>query len=149
MAWSAYQRKRLAFEKSAIDQLFPSFQVYQPTSDTYWKGTIVTNGGRHYVIRIEVPENYPEQPPRTYIVSPCPLYTYNGQKLTKWGTSHTMHTFTPKGDWAQMCLFREECWSSEYTIVKIIKKARIWLEAFDVHRRTGVNLCEIVGTQKR
>lgn len=147
MVWTDSQQKRLYIEKLWIDQYFPNFQVKNLTSDTYWLGGMTTNGGNKYQLHVQIPVNFPDQSPSLYIVSPFPLYTYLGTKLADLGTSHIMHTFEPSNGCVQMCLFRSENWSADYTIFKCLKKARIWLEAFDEHLRTGTDMCDLVGTQ--
>lgn len=148
MGWTESQRIRLAVEKKAIDKYFPNFEVKDPLENTYWIGTIVTNKGTQYIVRINIPVQYPEQPPKTYIVSPHPLYTFDGTNLLDIGTSHKMHTFESTNGYVQMCLYRSECWSAEYTLISCLKKARIWLEAYDEHLDTGKEMCDIVGTQE-
>lgn len=148
MGWTRSQQNRLAMEKKAIDQYFPEFEVKNPTNNTYWEGLIITNTNSYYKIRIEIPSNYPEQPPETYIVSPKPLYAYAGKNLLYFGTSHEMHTFASENGYVRMCLYNSECWSAEYTLISCIKKARIWLEAFDHHLTTGKKMCDILGTQR-
>ena len=146
MGWTIAQQKRLLQEKYFIDQLFPAFQVKNPTTNTYWIGTMITNANRKYQIRINIPEQYPDQPPDTYIISPNPLYTYGGTDLSTIGTSHEMHTFASSDGYPQMCLYRPEYWTAEYTLISCLKKARLWLEAYDEHLDTGKRMCDIVGT---
>lgn len=146
MGWTITQQKRLQLEKYFIDQLFPTFQVKHPTTNTYWTGTLTTNADRKYRLRIYIPEQYPEQPPRTYIISPNPLYTYDGTDLYTIGASHKMHTFDSSNSYPQICLYRPENWTAEYTLVSCLKKARLWLEAYDEHLDTGKNMCDILGT---
>lgn len=147
MGWTESQRIRLSMEKQAIECLFPAFEVRNPVKDTYWIGTLTTNAGKRYKVRIDIPHQYPEQPPETYIISPSPLFAHDGTNLLALGTSHEMHTFKSDNGYVKMCLYRSEYWSAEYTLISCLKKARIWLEAYDAHLETGKKMCEIVGTQ--
>ena len=146
MAWTTYQQKRLAIEKQLIDVYFPDFELSSPTISTSWEGLMLTNGNNFYKIRIEIPTRYPDVHPLAYIVEPSPLLTYNGNKLIDHGTSHAMHTFEPKGEWVQMCLYNSVAWTPECTVVKCLKKARLWIEAYDKHLLTGTKMSELVGT---
>lgn len=146
MGWTVAQQNRLQQEKYFIDQLFPAFQVKNPTQNTYWIGTMTTNANRKYQLRIDIPDEYPDQAPHTYIISPNPLYTYSGANLAQISPSHEMHTFTSLNGYPQICLYRSEYWSAEYTLVSCLKKARLWLEAYDEHLDTGKKMCDIVGT---
>lgn len=148
MGWTESQRIRLAMEKQAVEHFFPTFEVKNPTNNTYWIGTLVTNVGKKYTIRMDIPHQYPEQPPNVYIISPSPLFTYDGTNLLALGTSHEMHTFSSANSYVMMCLYRSDCWSAEYTLIACLKKARLWLEAYDTHLETGEKMCDIVGTQK-
>lgn len=148
MGWTKSQMIRLAMEKGTIDRYFPQFEVRDPMENTYWIGAMRTNADNLYMIRMEIPHQYPEQPPAVYIVRPKELYTYDGSNLLKLGVSHKMHTFAPKNKWVQMCLYRSEYWSAEYTLLSCLKKARLWLEAYDEHLDTGKEMCDILGTQE-
>jgi len=148
MGWTESQRIRLSMEKQAIENLFPTFVVQSPLKNTYWIGTMNTNAGNQYKVRIDIPCQYPDQPPEVYIISPNPLYTYNGTNLLTLGTSHEMHTFSSANGYVKMCLYRSEYWSAEYTLISCLKKARLWLEAYDTHLETGKKMCDIVGTQE-
>lgn len=148
MGWSKSQQNRLMFEKQIMDRLFPQFEVKSPLMDTYWIGEMKTNSGKQYTIRINIPAQYPEQAPDICIVAPSSLYTYTGKKLQDMGCSHEMHTFTPENGYVKMCLFRTEYWSAEYTLTSCLRKARIWLEAYDEHLKSGKKMCDILGTQQ-
>jgi len=147
MSWADWQQKRLYREKIWIDQYFPSFKVHDPTNNTYWLGWLTTNAERKYEIHVQLTADYPDQAPRLYITSPFPLFTHQGTDLADIGTSHKMHTYEPRNGYVQMCLFRSESWSADYTIFKCLKKARIWLEAYDEHLRCGIDMCDLLGTQ--
>ncbi len=142
------QRSRIAAERIAVEKYFPSFIFHSYRGKCYWIGEMKTNAGNTYTIRVEIPDDYPDVRPNLYIIKPFPLYTYNGTKLSELGATHSMHTFSPKNDWVQMCIFRDERWSAVYTVFKCLKKARIWVERFDEHRRTGKTMSELLGTQE-
>lgn len=141
--------KRIDIEDNFTRQKFPSFVRYSDfLGYPYWQGTMFTNSNKCYIIRVEVSADFPLLRPKLYITSPCPLYTFWGKKLADLGATQYMHTYGPKNGWVQMCVCRDECWSSDDSIFKCLKKARVWIEAYDAHLRTGKNMDKIVGHQE-
>lgn len=145
--FSKSQMVRINIEDQIIRQYFPGFTLNMYGDLCYWTGIMKTNAGTAYGIRAEIPKDFPDIRPSIYIEWPCPLYDYFGNKLSTIGTSHKMHTYSPKDEWVQLCVYRDERWSAEYTVYKCLKKARLWIEAFDEHKRSGKMMCDLLGTQ--
>ncbi len=139
-AWSYQQQVRLGYEAQVLSQELPHFRFYNPTTagETTVAGNHTTAANRTYSISVWVRAGFPSQMPLAYITSPCPLYGYGGKTIQSYGTNHSMHVFTP--DWnnyVKPCLFKEEFWKADDTLFKVLLKAFLWLEAFEVHCRTG------------
>jgi len=148
MAWEKYQIDRIEIEDAIIQRFFPTFTLYSKGDCKYWEGSMITNNKKKYRIRIELPNDYPDAVPMAFIISPCPLYDYTKNLMTSYGTSHSMHVFASENEYVEMCIFRSESWSADYTVYKCLKKVRVWLEAFEIHLRTGELMSDILGTQE-
>ncbi len=139
MAWSESQRYRLAIEKKILEEHLPGFSFFNPTDNTYVSGRFESNSKKSYEVRIVIPSGFPDECPKAYITHPNPLWGYNQSKTIKsYETSHEMHTLTshPNG-WVQVCHFKQSRWNASHTIVKVLIKVRIWIEAYEGHLSTG------------
>lgn len=140
MGWSSTQQKRLITEKSILKKYFPNFQWINPTdnSKTRVEGYVTTNSGSRYKIRIYIPEDYPNSRPDMVVLEPYPLKGFFGKNIKKIGASGSMHTLEPRDGYVKICHYKE--WIGNLTIYLVALKGRIWLEAFDGHRRTGKDM---------
>ncbi len=158
MSWSESQQYRLGIEKKLLAVYMPDFSFYKPTGVTYLSGTFETNAGSSYGVRVEIPSGFPDQCPPAYITSPNPLWRH-GQADSFWrrlmeksineeGISHEMHTLSPHTNgWVQVCHFRSERWSADVTLVQVLVKIRLWLEAYELHCATGRPIDDFMITQ--
>jgi len=139
MSWRPYQQRRLAEEQAYLRYYLPDFEFYSPVRDTYVSGWWTSNLRRQYQIQVHLPGAYPDAPPNTYVCYPTPLYGYRGQKLIEsYGNSHSMHTWeSDRPGWVKVCIMRPEHWSGEYSIVKILRKAMLWITAYECHLDDG------------
>lgn len=147
MTWAPYQLERIKIEDVLIRRYFPTFQFSYHNDIFSWKGWMCTNNNNYYEIKIVLPPNFPEDVPRAYITRPYPIYDFKGTLLSSLGTSHNMHTFRSDNEFVRLCIFRPERWSSDITVYKCLKKVRLWIEAFDRHKKTGELMCDLLGTQ--
>ncbi|HKV56918.1 MAG TPA: hypothetical protein VJO32_01505 [Ktedonobacteraceae bacterium] len=141
--WTYAQQVRLGYEASLLKKELPHFDFYNPTvaGETTVQGYHTTAANRSYLLCIKVRAGFPNQMPYAYILWPCPLVGYGGKTIQSYGTHHKMHVFGP--DWnnyARPCLVKEEFWRADNTIVGLVLKGFLWLEAFEVHCRTGKDI---------
>jgi hypothetical protein len=139
-SWTDAQQARLAFEEKLLSQEFPEFYFRDRTVSgltTVW-GKHTTSRTNSYQLAIWIKSGFPYEMPGLYVTDPSPLFGYQGKTIQSYGTSHAMHVWTP--DWhnfVKICFCKSEYWSASNTVVSIIMKALLWLEAFEVHRKTG------------
>lgn len=141
--WTEDQRIRLALEESVLRAQFPhfSFQDRTQAESTTVRGVHLTSAGNNYNVCVWLTSGYPHALPRLYITSPCPLYGYGSKTIQSHGTSHAMHVWEP--DWnnyVKICHCKSEYWTASNNIVGVLMKGFLWLEAFEVHRRTGCDI---------
>lgn len=141
--WTESQRVRLAYEERILTQEFPHFQFYDRSSGgftTIW-GNHVTAASREYTICVWIKAGFPYEIPGLYVTSPCPLIGYGGKSIQSYGSSHAMHVWAP--DWngyVKVCHSKSEYWSASYTLVSVVMKGLLWLEAFEAHCKTGKSI---------
>lgn len=146
--WTSSQRDRLAMERNLLKHCgMTHFDFKNPSdsSNCSLYGTIKSSYGNTYWVRIRIPDNYPIGCPEAYIEYPT-IYDHDGRCLTSAGVSHSMHTLEPKGGNVHMCLYRPSNWTMNDSLVKIISKAHVWLEAYEAHRKTGRPIDDFVNS---
>ena len=146
--WTSNQRHRLAIEKKLLEKNFPDFQFYNPTSETdcYIYGKLISSQKRTYYIKICIP-NFPDRCPKAFLCYPKSIKDFYGKPLVDIGTSHKMHTLSPsKEGFVQLCLYREERWTASCSLIKLIIKAGLWIEAYEAHLKTGRPIDDFVKT---
>lgn len=135
--WEPYQRVRLAQERAAVAQQLPNFALHDPAGETNVAGWWRSNSDRWYHLRLHIPRAYPDAVPNTYITDPSPLVGYY-RRIEDYGSSHDMHTWeTDKPGWVQVCIVQPADWSAAYSIVKVLRKAMLWLTAYECHLDDG------------
>jgi hypothetical protein len=95
---------------------------------------VKTQSGKVYRINIHLKSDYPNSLPEVFVVSPI-LRMKDGSIIDSY--NHDMHTLHIGSDGIQICHFKSEKWNPQESLYKIILKARIWLEAYEGHLRTG------------
>ena len=148
MPWDLYQRQGLAVEAGLLKQEFPHFGIHEPRGNTYVGGNQPTSAGNQYYLWVPIPPGYPDQCPNAYVFRPNPLPGYlNHRTINSYGCSHEMHTLSngPRGE-VQICHYRSERWEARITLVKVLLKCALWLEAYEQHRITGQSITRFVRT---
>lgn len=136
--WQEYQKMRLAQEATAVEALMPYFGYDYGVDYMRFSGRWWSNLDRYYVVQLELPPTYPDAVPDTYVVEPSPLLDFNGRRMTTHGSSHAMHTWaTDRDGWVKVCIVRPEDWSAEYSVVKVLRKALLWITAYESHTKSG------------
>ncbi|MGW0810460.1 hypothetical protein [Nonomuraea sp. NPDC002799] len=137
MAWDDWQRYVLAAERKFLRKEFPGFDFFNPLGDTFVHGTYLSNTDHSYGLRIYLPAGFPDECPSTYVTEPHPLMGYS-QPILQYETSHEMHTWkTDRAGWVKVCTYRPEAWSAGISIVKVVRKAMLWLTAYECHLQDG------------
>jgi len=136
--WSEAQQKRLAVERAILRREMPQFEWHDPTGDTYVEGEVGTSRGDELTLRCVLGPQWPDKKPNVYVVSPLQLRKYDGSSLNADEKSHAFHTGPkgPNGE-VQICHFKEEWWDASKTIVAVLTKSVIWVEAYAKHLETG------------
>lgn len=129
--------QRLKIETTILEKFFPNKFKFENLnqSNEYLDVGVKVQSGKVYRLKIVLAKDYPNAMPAVYITYPLPLYKKDGSRIA--GASHDMHTLTNDNDNIQICHYRSEKWHLNVTLYKVILKARVWLEAYEGHLRTG------------
>ena len=148
--WTEEQKVRLVTEKRILKKELPHFWWEDQTNpnETKVKGEYISTEGNSYTICLCIGAGYPYEMPRMYIISPNPVIGYGGKKVHVgrkgflWN-SHAMHVNPPDWkDYVNICHWKPEYWSPQNTLLAVLMKGFLWVEALEVHRKTGKDICE-------
>ena len=141
MSWSSQQQRRLGLEKGILESKLKNVSWYNPTSagNTRVEWRVNTNSGRSFTLRIYLSTNFPNECPVMVVSSPSsPLMRKDGTNLSFGGRDD--HVYGIHDNLTQICHFIPGKWTNDNTLYQVFMKGRIWLEAYDIHLRTGEDL---------
>ncbi|MBO3747398.1 hypothetical protein J5X84_15075 [Streptosporangiaceae bacterium NEAU-GS5] len=111
--------RRLFLEQQKLQKYFPQFGFTKSRDGSLAvSGSLRTNSGYVYALRIELGEHYPHQIPHIRPVgwnSTCPHVYESGA----------------------LCIMRPDQWRSIFSIAFVVAKSAIWLNKFEVYRQRG------------
>jgi hypothetical protein len=139
-AWSVSQRTRLAYEEALLTQEVSDFYFCDRELGglTTVRGNYTSSSNNTYQVCIWIKIQYPIEMPGLYVTYPQPLIGYGGRSIHSYGTSHSMHIW--ESDWnnyVKICHTKSEYWSPSMTLLNVLMKGFLWLEAYEAHKRTG------------
>lgn len=95
-----------------------------------------TNRGNLYTLRVEL-EDFPDDVPKVFVQGRM-LLDCNGNRLDD--ASASMHTLPAEHGWTRLCHYGYASWSPMVSLYKIFVKARLWLEMYEEHLKTGQDI---------
>ena len=141
MSWSSQQQRRLGMEKGILEKKLNNVSWFNATSrgNTRVEWRVNTNNGKGYTLRVYIPKDFPDECPIMVVSSPSsPLKGKDGSLLNC--SSGKQHTLSAHDGLTQICHFNSSKWMSENTLLQILMKGRLWLEAYEIHLETGEDL---------
>lgn len=120
-------------EAKLMSRKFPEFKLYAAGKETsflqegtlFWGGRLTSNFGTVYSVAVAYPENFPYGQIKAYVVD-------------------LLHVETPhKYRDGHLCLYSNdhggggEGFGTETTAVTVVGWTAAWINAYEVHRRTG------------
>ena len=100
-----------------------------PTGDTKVEVTLKTNNGNKYTLRIYI-GNFPNAIPDMVVVS-------SPKPMPVWGVSIANHTLSVRDGYLRICHYQDSQWTDRSSLYEVVRKGRVWLEAYEGHIRTG------------
>lgn len=137
--------RRYRAEVSFLQLSLPNnmFRFCDMDSDKpYVKMVAITNSKTTYTLRVDLDE-FPETMPKVFVTKM--LQSKLGVNLDS--PSHAMHTLSSEYGFTRICHYGSQSWKPEVTLNKVYLKCRVWLEAYEAHLETGLNICDYLGSQ--
>jgi len=138
VGWSSQQSARLHLEMDILSRYFPTFFLKDSIipGRAVIEGTMRSNAGNEYLVRLHVPADLPNSVPIVEIISPV-LRDRFGHSLVDLGTSYPMHLLKPENDAVRICHYSTSHWHPNITFSKVLLKIRAWVEAYEGHLDSG------------
>jgi hypothetical protein len=95
--------------------------------------------GNFYTVGVCIPADYPASQPELILLSPNPCTLRDGHtKLISKGASHAFHILGAHSSGVpKLCHGKEQMWTQNDTIYKILTKAHLWVNAYDCYLVNG------------
>jgi len=100
--------------------------------------SLTSQSGRHYFLHLHL-VGFPTQLPQVYVKYPNPLNNRSGMPLRS--PSRSMHVLSPDHEGCtQICHYGPSQWHGNISLVKVVLRAKVWLDAYECHLRTGQDI---------
>lgn len=144
-------KSRWVFEIKIMQHELPQFRPYGRSGDYFFSGWQATSHGNRYKLKLDVPPYYPDNVPSLYVTSPQMLRSFGGgATINSQGTSHAYHTMSNGTDGCvKICHFDPSNWDASKTCVAVFMKGILWLEAYEMHLKTGEDIATILSSWER
>lgn len=134
-----HRTRRLVKERKELQKHFPGkVRWIDPASKTKVEVDMVSNNNRNYILRLHLPDDFPNSCPALAVVSPERIYRRNGEALPE--NSEEFHTLASHEGFPTICHYHPLDWHNGYWLHQVFVKGRIWIEAYEGHLDTGENL---------
>ena len=138
-------RERIDAEKAMLNDYFGrcarpplkwSFIMNAPNGEFHSLDCSLTSqSGRRYHLHLRL-DGFPTQLPKVYVKHPTPLKNYLGIPMRE--VSAVMHVLSPDHEGCtQICHYGASQWRKNISLVKVVLRAKVWLDAYECHLRTG------------
>jgi hypothetical protein len=146
---SRRQDGRIDFERELVPFYFPGARSYDSPTGTYldfWTGR---NGRRQdYLLRAELPPNYPHHEPDLFIQSPRILPMFRGHGVLNHRlTSHNWHAHGNYED-ERVKVCYAGSWDASMNCVFVLLRAVLWIAAYENHLTTGETIATYIDRLK-
>ena len=151
MTFSGSFDLRMRIEQAAVARELPQFEFFQKWNDNCFMGWHTTlTSRRNFQLKLILSKFYPDQMPKLYVTHPRTLWKHGGGTTNSIGVSHAFHTRGNGPDGCvQICHFSDSSWDASKNCVGILFKGILWLEAYDVHLITGMDIATILNKWKK
>lgn len=112
------------------------------TNRPFLKIAVKTNNGKVYVLYYDL-STIPSTKPKVYVTQM--LRTQRGELMDSPNAAN--HTLTSWNNWTQLCHYADDQWTPDITLWHVFLKCRVWLEVYQTHLRTGVDMGRLLKHQ--
>ena len=97
---------------------------------------VLCTKGRKYVLRVYIPPDFPKSCPSMVVIAPDGFLRRKDHSLLGFA-SHQDHVLFSKDGYTTISHFPANNWVGNKTLIEVIKKGLVWLEAYEIHLRKG------------
>ena len=135
---------------SRTQEIMLNDQLMELTSFSYGKmKRLITSGneilvdvevfcelGKKYVLRLYIPPNFPKSCPSMVVIAAGGILRRKDHSLLSFA-SRQDHVLSSKDGYTRISHYPVNSWVGNKTLLQVIKKGLIWLEAYEIHLREG------------
>lgn len=140
--------QRIQIEKEILDKLLPtnSFKFYnQDSQSPYLRAKLITRDEKSRIIHMDL-SAFPKECPKVYVEEM--LHNYSDKIMDSF--SYSDMTLKEKNGWTQLKLGLETSWNQDISLWKLHCLAKLWLECYQSHLKTGKPMSEyLMGIDKQ
>jgi len=92
--------------------------------------------GKKYVLRLYISQNFPTSYPSMVVIAPGGILRRKDHSLLRFASLQD-HVLSSRDGYTRISHYPESNWVGNKTLVQVIKKGLVWLEAYEIHLRKG------------
>lgn len=98
---------------------------------------VICTRGEKYVLRVYIPPDFPNSCPSMIVIAADHgvLRRKDGSLLSF--SSHRDHVLSSKDGFTRISHFPANNWVGDKTLLQVMEKGLVWLEAYEIHLRKG------------
>ena len=97
---------------------------------------VFSTRGKKYVLRLYIPPNFPKSCPSLVVIAPDGILRRKDSSLLGFA-SRQDHVLSSKDGYTRISHYPANNWVGNKTLLQVIKKGLVWLEAYEIHLRKG------------
>lgn len=92
--------------------------------------------GTTYILRLYIPPDFPKSCPSMVVIAPDGILRRRDHSLLGF-ESRQDHVLSSKDGYTRISHFSTNNWGGNITLLQVVEKGLVWLEAYEMHLRNG------------
>ena len=97
---------------------------------------VLLTRGKKYVLRVDLPPNFPNSCPSMFVIAPDGILRRKDHSSLRF-ESRQDHILDSQHGYTRIAHFAPNHWFGNETLLQVIQKGLVWLEAYEMHLKQG------------
>ena len=97
---------------------------------------VLLTRGKKYVLRVDLPPNFPNSCPSMFVIAPDGILRRKDHSSLRF-ESRQDHILDSQHGYTRIAHFPPNHWFGNETLLQVIQKGLVWLEAYEMHLKQG------------
>ena len=139
--FSRTQVNMLRNQLMELTSFFDSYRVMRrrTTFEIRVEVDVVCLRGKKYVLGVYIPPDFPNSCPSMVVIAPNGILKRKDHSLLGFA-SRQDHVLRSKGGYTRISHFPANNWVGNETLLQVIRKGLVWLEAYEMHLQEGYSI---------